>query len=295
MIHRYRWPDLNRETRVYGVIGDPVAHSMSPILFNTWFAEAGVNAVYFPLRVRGGELELNGFLDACRDRSFLDIGGFSVTIPHKEHVLRWAGGGAESMARWIGAANTLVFNGTKVRAFNTDCYAATASLAEAIGCPPRDLHDLTFDVLGTGGAARAMLYGLRELGCRVHLFGRSPDKTRALAGEFGFEAVPWANRGSRTGQVLINSTSVGLWPQVEDSPMPVEAIQGCRLVFDLIYRPLRTRLLRDAEACGIPTLSGLNMFLRQAAMQFELWTGRAPDVESGRRSVTAELLGQPRR
>jgi 3-dehydroquinate dehydratase/shikimate dehydrogenase len=289
MLQRYRWPAINESTRVYGVIGDPLAHSLSPTRHNHWFAEAGINAVYLPLRVRGGETELNQFFDRCRSRPYLDISGFSVTIPHKESALRRAGGAAESMARWIGAANTLVFDGPRVRAYNTDCYAFTSSLADALECSATELHAFCFDVLGTGGAARAILYGLRELGCRVCIYGRSPDRTRTLADEFGFEAFSWADRARRTGDVLINATNVGLWPHLDETSMPPEALSGCRLVYDLIYRPLQTRLLSDASARGIKTANGLDMFLRQAAMQFELWTGRRPDLDSGRRLLLSEL------
>ena len=289
MIGLYRWRSIDPSTRVYGLIGDPIAHSMSPFLFNRWFAEAGINAVYLPMRVGAGDDGLARFLDGCVERPWLDIGGFSVTIPHKGAARQWLGDGADSISRRIGALNTLAFQGERPTGYNTDCYAAISSLTDAWGCERSDLAGLSVDVLGTGGAARAILEGLRDFGCRGTIFGRSPQRTRQLAGECGAVAAAWEDRGDRRGEVLINCTPVGMWPSEAQSPMPAESLHGCRLVFDLIYRPLQTRLLRDASAAGCMTLNGLDMFVRQAAMQFELWTARPPDLRQARELVAREI------
>lgn len=289
MLNRYRWPMLDASTKVFGVIGDPVRQSMSPLLMNRWFAEAGINAVYLPLRVAGEAERVSQFLDGCRAREWLDIGGFSVTVPHKTAALRWAGNGADSMAESIGALNTLVFRNGRVIGCNTDCYAAISSMTEALGCSRGDLARLSIDVLGTGGAARAVLHGLHELGCQVTVYGRSQDKTLLLADEHCSVAAAWENRASRAGEVVINCTSVGMWPDVDDSPMPTSALCGSRLVFDLIYNPLETRLLKDAAGVGAIALSGLDMFVRQAAMQFALWTGTTPDTGHTHDVISREI------
>jgi len=292
MVGRYRWATLNTDTRVFGVVGDPIAHSMSPMLFNRWFAEAGVNAVYLPLRVRRHDDSLPRFLDACMYRPWLDIGGFSVTLPHKAAALDWLGDRADRTAHLIGAVNTLVVRHGTWAGYNTDCHAALASLIDALGCARSDLAGLSVDVLGTGGAAKAVLSGLRDFGCRVTLYGRSRAIVTDLAHRFACRATAWEDRAERTGQVLINCTNLGMRPDEGISPMPGDALGGCRLVFDLIYNPLETKLLRDAAAAGCKTLSGLDMFLRQAAVQFELWTETTPDVEQARGWVTAELRRQ---
>ena len=289
MVHEYRWPDINESTRVFGVIGDPVSHSMSPPLFNRWFAQTGMNAVYLPLRVASNGDCLQRFLDGCCARSWLDIGGFSVTLPHKSAALHWVGDAADSMARWIGALNTLVFQDEAVKGYNTDCYAAMSSVTDALGCDRSDLSGMIFDVLGAGGSARALLQGLREFGCRVTVYGRSLSKTQRVAEEFGFTAASWDERIHGHGEVLINCTPVGLWPKGQISPMPVEALSGYRLVFDLIYNPLETRLLHFAKQVGAIALNGADMFVRQAAMQFELWTGQKPDRETAGKWMAAEM------
>ncbi len=294
MLNRYRWPVIDASTKVFGVIGDPVRHSMSPLLMNRWFAEARINAVYLPLRVAGEAERVRQFLDGCRAREWLDIGGFSVTVPHKTAALNWVGSGADSMADSIGALNTLVFREGRVNGYNTDCYAAVSSMTEALGCSRGDLAGLSIDVLGAGGAARAVLHGLHELGCKVTVYGRSQDKTLRLADEHCAIAAAWENRASRAGDVVINCTSVGMWPDVDDSPMPADALRGSRLVFDLIYNPLETRLLKDAAGAGATALSGLDMFVRQAAMQFALWTGSSPDTRQARDVIRREIEGRAR-
>jgi 3-dehydroquinate dehydratase / shikimate dehydrogenase len=323
----YRWRNIDHETRVFGVIGDPVGHSMSPLLFNRWFAQHNVNAVYLPLRVRGGSDELGHFLDQCLVRPWLSLSGCSVTIPHKSSALEWAGGGADAMARSIGAANTLVFrnnpsavasspqtanrkqkpaitneSGSPIHcsAFNTDCYAAMDSLCEALECPRADLSKFRFDILGAGGAARALIYGLQEYGGSGTIFARNLDAATKLASTFHFDAAQWDKRVDSRGDIVINTTSIGMYKRTHDdasshasttdeSPLPPESLSDRRLVFDLIYNPLQTKLLRDAATTGIPALNGLDMFIRQAAVQFELWTSIKPDLTSARQFLADAL------
>jgi 3-dehydroquinate dehydratase/shikimate dehydrogenase len=286
MIGSYRWKNIDRSTKVYGVLGDPIVHSISPFLFNRWFADTGINAVYLPMRVGANGDGLARFLDGCMKRPWLDVGGFSVTIPHKVTARAWVGEGADSLSQRIGAINTLVFDGGRPTGYNTDCYAAITSMCNALRCDRSDLAGLPVDVLGSGGAARAVVEGLRDFGCRVTVYGRTPQRTKSFADECGVMAAAWEDRGRRRGEVLVNCTPVGMWPKVNESPIPADSLGGCRLVFDLIYRPLQTQLLHDATTAGCATLNGLDMFVRQAAMQFELWTGRAPDLQQARDLVT---------
>lgn len=289
MVHRYRWSEIDSSTQVFGVIGHPIAHSMSPLLFNRWFADAGINAIYLPLHLTGEGDCLPRFLDGCRDRPWLDIGGFSVTIPHKMAALNWLGDRADHMAREIGALNTLSFCTGETEGFNTDCYAGVSSVAASLGVTRCDLVDVSVDVLGTGGAARALLYGLSMCGSRVTVYGRSRDKTHRVGDRFGARPAAWEDRTHRTGEVLVNCTNVGMWPDFDVSPVPPDSLEGCRLVFDLIYNPLETRLLKDAAAAGAKTLSGLDMFVRQAAMQFMLWTSTSPNTRYAPDLITREI------
>ncbi|MGD2108729.1 MAG: type I 3-dehydroquinate dehydratase [Phycisphaerae bacterium] len=282
MVNLYRRAKIDPSTRVFGVLGDPVAHSMSPLLFNRWFADAGINAVYLPLRVRRGDGMLAAFLNDCVQRPWLDVGGFSVTIPHKSAAQQWVAEGAGSMAQWIGAVNTIAFWPDAVHGHNTDCPAAVSSVLAALGCSPPDCGGMPVCVLGAGGVARAVVHGLYELGCEITLFGRSHEKTRTVASKYGARAAAWDDRIGGAGELLVNCTNVGMWPAVDDSPMPKDALARYRLVFDTIYSPPQTKLLADAAAVGCSTLSGLDMFIRQAVRQFEIWTGITPDVRTAR-------------
>ncbi len=278
----FGWERINAGTRVFGVIGDPVSHSFGPLLFNHWFAKHDVNAVYLPFPVRNGKTGLAAFLRECEERPWLDIGGFSVTIPHKSSALAWLADAADPMSQGIGAVNTICLGPDGPMGYNTDCYAAVGSLCDALGCDNSNLADISVDVLGAGGAARAVLYGLHEFGCRVTVFARSPDSVRLLTEQFSCTIRPWNERIHRTGEVVINCTPLGMHPGIDATPLPPQALARCRLAFDLIYRPNPTRFLNDASAAGCRTLSGLDMYLRQAAMQFELWTGKRPCLTTAR-------------
>lgn len=298
MHSRFRWDRIRGSSRVFGVIGDPVEHSLSPLLFNRWFTETDADAVYVPWRVQGRTslqelLEAFGTPQVARGatvaRPWLDVSGFSVTIPHKETALGILGETADPLARRIGAVNTIAFGDGRTRGFNTDCYAASASLALELGCAPIDLVGTTVDVLGAGGSARAVVEGLMDFGCRVTVYARSRERAVSLAAGRSIELRPWEDRMDRRGDVLIHCTPLGLWPRVDESPMPASALRGCRLVFDLIYNPLETRLLRDARSAGCLTLCGLDMFVRQAGMQFELWMGHKADCDAGKMWVESKL------
>lgn len=292
MINRYRWRSINEDTHLYGVVGNPVAHSMSPFLFNRWFEQASINAVYLPLKVDGPTDPFVSFMEGCRHRPWLDLRGLSVTVPHKTAALRWLADRADDEAKRIGAANTLVFDEDGVQGFNTDVSAGVSSLVEALGCTTSDLTGLPVAILGAGGVARAMVGGLAELGCQTTIHARSIQQAQKLAVEFSAEAAPWedrVNRATQSTEVLINCTPLGMWPSIDETPMPATALEGYRLVFDLIYHPIETKLLRDARKAGSIALGGLDMFVRQAAKQFELWTKQTPDCTRAMQRIGAEL------
>ncbi|MFQ5414268.1 MAG: type I 3-dehydroquinate dehydratase [Phycisphaerae bacterium] len=285
----YRWDTIDAATRVFGVIGDPVAHSMGPHLFHRWFAQTGINAVYLPLLVRANGDGLTRWLTGCIKRPWLDVGGFSVTMPHKQAAAALVGSGVDRAATNIGAVNTIVLRDGRLLGYNTDARAAAQSIAAALGCTAPELDGVTVDVLGTGGAARAVVSGLCDAGAQVTVYGRSPDRTAAVADACACTPAAWHDRAASTADVLVNCTSIGMSPDTDATPMPTADL-GCRaLVFDVVYNPMETKLLTDARLAGAATLSGVDMFVRQAAMQFELWTRHAADVESGRAVVVERL------
>lgn len=279
---RYRWDALGPETRVYGVIGDPVGHSKSPALHNAGFEATRFDGVYLPMPIPAGYEHLKATLSAWLDHPSLHFRGASVTIPHKTDLLRFAeqrGAAIDPLAARIGAANTLIVeDGGALAVRNTDCDAALGVVRAALPAG-RTLAGARVAVLGAGGVARAVVAGFADAGAAVTVFNRSVDKAQALAEAFDSHAAPLAEAGAFEADVWINATSIGMQtaddPAPETSPLPdPPASWGpSTVVFDTVYTPPETRLLRDAAAAGCVTVGGTAMFLAQAAAQFEAWTG----------------------
>ena len=289
LLSEYRWAKLGPATRVFGVLGDPVAHSLSPLLFNAWFDRHDVDAVFLPLCVQGGEPALRAWLDGCVQRPWLDVGGFSVTVPHKESVFRWLGERVETQAGRIGAVNTLAWEPAGVRGYNTDAPGAWQALAAAWPGSPADWQGMPVDVLGAGGAARALVAALQDAGAAVTVYARRLEQAERLTAELGGTALPWQQRLHRAGKVVVNCTTIGMWPDVDATPLPAEALGGAELVFDAVYRPLTTKLLADAGTQGAVCVTGLEMFVHQAAAQYEHWLGATPDLALARQVLEAAL------
>lgn len=285
----YRWHEMDGGTAVYGVMGDPIGHSLSPRMHNRWFAQKQMNAVYLPLKISDNGGNIEEFLRRCVARPWFDVRGLSVTIPNKQKALAAVGENADALSRYVGAVNTLVVRDAEWRGHNTDSHASFDSMLSALGRSRPDVAGLSVDVLGSGGAARALLVQLRDFGVSVTVYARSREDAQALKDSLNFSVRPWEQRLARTGEVLINTTPIGMWPNTTESPMSVDGFNGCRLVFDFVYRPLQTRLLSDATAAGCATLSGLDMFVRQGAMQFAIWTGASPDRGDAMEDLTRLL------
>ncbi len=269
MLGRYRYRSISPATRVFAVIGDPIAHSLSPLIHNAGFAARGLDdRVYIPLRVTAHELP---WLLAEHRR--WGLAGLSVTIPHKEAILE-AAAIVDPLAKRAGAGNTLLFDPLGTRALNTDVPAAISSLTDQLG--PDGLAGRTVLLLGAGGVCRGIAAGLLDHGAHVLVTGRTPSRAKALAQDLGCEALDWERRVQVDYDVLINGTPVGMSPQVDASPMPPEALRPEAVVFDTIYNPEHTRLLREAGERGCRTITGVAMFLRQAELQFQEFTGQAP-------------------
>ena len=277
----YRADRISPRTRVYGVIGDPIGHSLSPLLHNTGFQARRLDAVYLPFRVK----DLSDFLKSLAG---IGIAGFSVTIPHKHAILRHLDD-CDPLAIEIGAVNTVVVRGGgKLYGYNTDFVGVLRALERRM--PLAGSRVLLF---GAGGAARAVAFALARGGSLVSVCARRPAQARALARRIGGEAIARRHLRSEFFDAVINATPVGMFPHSDISPLaPAEL--NCRMVMDLIYRPVKTRLLRLAERRGIATISGVEMFLAQGTAQWEIWTGlRAPQAAI-RRAVLAVLRQEER-
>jgi 3-dehydroquinate dehydratase/shikimate dehydrogenase len=266
----YHHPRLNADTKVYGVIGDPIGHSLSPVIHNTALEEAGINAVYVPFRVPAEHLE--SFLN---DVPAWNLYGLSVTIPHKEAVLKKITK-LDPAVMGIGAANTLVFKDGNILGYNTDYLAAVESLVYAMQPPNYDRGGLpgkTILILGSGGAARAIAYELKQRGAQVVLSGRTAERTKQVAEKFGCRSLEWDQRYAITPDILINCTPIGMHPNVDATPYDKHHFRPFMVVFDTVYNPENTLLLKDARSQGCVIVSGVEMFVRQACMQFKLFTG----------------------
>ena len=271
----FRFDHISERTAVFAVIGDPIAQSKSPLIHNAAYRKLGLNAVYVPIRVPPDQLQ-----ESLKELERLRVAGFSVTIPHKEGVLQYAEQ-LDEATDLMGAANTLFRRDGQWCATNTDAPAAISAIQEGLrkaGSIP-DLAARKVLILGAGGAARAVGHGLLQQGAVVTLTNRSRDRGKSLAAELGCQFTSWENRGSEICDVLVNCTSVGMHPNVDESPFEQHWLSDSTLVFDTVYNPEQTLLLKQARDRGCASVSGVEMFIRQAALQFELFTGYEAPVE----------------
>ncbi|HUX00589.1 MAG TPA: type I 3-dehydroquinate dehydratase [Phycisphaerae bacterium] len=329
MLNLYRVHRICRQTRVYGVIADPVAHSLSPAIHNTAFAALDLDAVYLPLWVEG---DAAAFVNAMRE---FDFDGYSVTIPHKQKVLE-AMDDLAPLARRVGAMNTILRRPDgSLFGTNTDISAAVASIEAVVGASW--LKGKRALLLGAGGLGRAMAFALADAGAILTITDVDLPRAESLASEVS--AASLSSRAQRSGvegsrraplaaakpegrsrvavhsalrtppfdlaqggpsmvegphsaldfDVVLNCSPVGMHPSEDASPVPKEWLRKDLVVYDAVYNPAETKLLRDARAAGCRTVAGIDHFLRQAVEQFELWTGQSAPVDTMRRVLTESL------
>lgn len=278
----YRGSDVSSRTRVYAVIGDPIVHSLSPVLQNAAFRARKMDAIYLPFRVT----DLKDFLGAIEP---LGIAGFSITLPHKERILRHLDD-CDPLAAAIGAVNTVVVRGGgKLFGYNTDYVGVLRAIEQRM--PIAGSRVL---VVGAGGAARAIAFALSKGGAGVSICARRAERARRLARQAGGDAVPRKALKREFFDAVVNATPVGMHPNTRQSPLNAGEL-NCRIVFDAIYRPRRTKLLQLAAAKGIETISGVEMFLAQGIAQWEIWSGMRAPEELMRRAVLQRLEAEERK
>jgi 3-dehydroquinate dehydratase/shikimate dehydrogenase len=255
------------------VIADPVAHSLSPQIHNAAFSAAGIDAVYVPFRVPVDTL--GQFVE---DMPRLGIRGLSVTIPHKEAIGKYLTK-VDPAVKGIGAVNTVVWRENELLGYNTDYKAAMDSLENVLGASDDEkatysLQDKKVLVLGAGGVARAIMYGLEKRGAKATIAGRTRARAQVLADTFKARAVDWAARHNAEVDIIVNCTPIGMHPNVDETPYNKSHLKPSMIVFDTVYNPESTLLLKEAKSHGCHTITGVEMFIRQAALQFMLFTGR---------------------
>lgn len=292
VIGLYRWGERSPDPDVYGVIGWPVTHSRSPHVHNAALREAGIDAVYVPLPVRPEQEAFRRFIEYVCANDWLGMRGFSVTLPHKEHAWRWLcdrGGRLSPPAAKCRAVNTLTREADgRWSGDNTDGDGAVAALADALGEQGR-LAGLRVEVLGAGGAARAVVAALLDRGACVVVTNRTAGRAERLADELGCQTRAWAQRGEGPLDVIVNCTSVGMEPRSDETPLPAQRLAAGMIVLDTVYTPRQTRLLREAAERGCVTVAGTEMFVRQAAAQFRRWHGCGAPLAAMRAALEVSL------
>jgi shikimate dehydrogenase len=269
-------PMPSGSTSLYGILGNPVAQSMSPLMHNAAFRFLDIDAVYLPFEVA----DLQG---AVAGMKALGVKGASVTHPFKRQIFASIDE-IDDTAEKIGAVNTLVFGTDGVRGTNTDWVGAVRCLEALL-----TIQNQKFVVIGAGGAARAVVFGVHSKGGEAIVVNRSEKKGRALAEEFECPFVPLADIESARGDCLVNTTPVGMYPNEGQMPVPKHVLGTFKAVADVIYNPLQTLFLREAEAAGCKVASGFEMFLFQGTEQFKIWTGQEAPVELMRNLVLERL------
>jgi shikimate dehydrogenase len=282
---------ITSTTQLCALLGDPVAHSLSPVMHNAAFQFLGLDYVYLCLRVQP-----SGLRPAVAGVKSLGLRGFNVTIPHKVAVMAYLDA-IDPLAQDIGAINTVVNRNGRLVGYNTDGAGGLRALRDA----GVTLTGTKVVLLGAGGAARALAFSVAPLADQVVILNRTEAKAVALAASLRNRFDTTMRGGPLTrsalaleladADVLINSTSVGMHPQPEDSVVDADLLQARLTVFDAVYTPLETRLLREAGRVGAQTVDGLSMLVHQGALAFEIWTGVTPPLVVMSHAMKAAMEG----
>ncbi|MEM1228273.1 MAG: shikimate dehydrogenase [Planctomycetota bacterium] len=278
----YHYESIDKDTALFGVIADPVAHSHSPLIHNAAFIDAGINARYLPFRVPKDDLQT--FMNTCRN---IGVQGISITIPHKEAALEYCTQ-AESSATGIGAINTMVFGEEERYGYNTDYRAAMDCIEETLNLQRGQENSMQGKqalVLGAGGVSRAIAWGLRQRRCDVVIASRTRERSDMLAAEIGCRAIDWDDRHEPKSHLLVNGTPIGMHPDVDRSPYEASALNQYMVVFDTVYNPENTMLIKSAIRKQARVITGVDMFVRQAAYQFKLFTGKDGSIDLMRQKI----------
>jgi 3-dehydroquinate dehydratase/shikimate dehydrogenase len=271
MTEVYQYDRIDRQTEIYCVIADPVGHSLSPQIHNAAFHRLKLNKIYVPCRVP--KEDLGRFLEEAPS---MGVKGLSVTIPHKEAVIEKLTA-VDASVRGIGAANTVIFDGAQRRGYNTDCQAAMDSLQAALGVSGEESENMlrgkTALVLGSGGAGKAIACGLVRHGANLVVTDGDPERAKQLAARLKCRSVDWTLRHSIPAEVIVNCTPIGMHPNVDETPYERHRLRPAMVVFDVVYNPENTLLIKEARARNCKVITGVEMFVRQACLQFQLFTG----------------------
>jgi 3-dehydroquinate dehydratase/shikimate dehydrogenase len=291
----YRWDAINADTKVYGVVASPVKHSMSPAIHNAAFEAVGHDGVYLPFLVEGSYESFKAFMETFLAFEPLHLSGLSVTLPHKENALRYLkekGATIEPLAEQIGAVNTIsISSSSALSGHNSDYAAILDSITAALGITREQLAGRSVGVIGAGGTGRTAVAALAHYGANVTIYNRTIERAQELAREFHVAATPLDQLANSQHSIYLNTTSIGMHPKVDESPVDtcMPRFGSDTLVFDAVYNPPETKLLQQARSAGAKAVSGVEMFVRQAVRQFELWTNKTAPADLMRQVVLSRL------
>jgi shikimate dehydrogenase len=272
---------INQYTKLYGVVGNPIGHSLSPIIHNAAFKEKGLNAIYLAFESE----DIKGCIEGM---NALPINGMSITIPYKTAVIPLLDN-VDQLADTIGAVNTVINTKGRLIGYNTDAMGAFSALEEVVATEGKSCI-----IIGAGGAARAIGYLLKNNNVDIIIANRSKERGLELSRALNCGFINLNEVDNKSPDILINTTPLGMSPQTDLCPVSEHALRKGMVVMDIIYNPMKTRLLLMAEAKGCVTISGLSMFINQAAEQFKLWTGQEAPVAVMKKAAE-EALTSPSR
>ncbi len=267
--------EIDHQIDLYGIIGRPLSHTLSPAVHNALFKKMGLNGIYLPF-------ETQLLKEAIAGVRGLEIKGVSVTVPFKVEIMDYLDE-IHPLAKQIGAVNTIVNKKGRLIGYNTDATGAIGALEQSIS-----LNGKTCLVIGAGGAACAICFSLKHKGCTVTITNRSTQRGEDLAGRLGLEFVPMGELNKIDTNIVIQATSAGMYPRVNECPLDVTGINA-DVAMDIVYNPVHTEFIRRFKAKHAKTITGVDMFVFQAAEQFKLWTGIAPPIEYMKQIVLKEL------
>jgi 3-dehydroquinate dehydratase/shikimate dehydrogenase len=288
MLDLYHYDQINQETAVYGIIGNPVGHSLSPLVHNRAFLEQNVNAVYIPFQIDNSSVA-----DLIRLAPEFGLHGISVTIPHKvaviDHLTKM-----DPAVEKIGACNTIVFRQGERIGYNTDYIAAVGGIEMALGGNFLDEESVLKNkktlILGAGGAGKALAYGLVQRGAMVTVTDVDAERAVELSKHLGSEYIKWDVRESVHPSIIANCTPLGMHPNVNETPYPKSSLRSTMLVFDAVYNPEHTLLIKSAQEKGCKVITGVEMFVGQACYQFKLFTGQRTSATNMRNLVKEAIM-----
>ncbi|MBI9018497.1 MAG: type I 3-dehydroquinate dehydratase [Phycisphaerae bacterium] len=272
----FRWDKLQPSTKTFGLIGNPVDHSKGPITHNNSFNKLNFDGLYLRFLIQGSQNEFFAFMDNIKQRPYLDIKGFSITLPHKQNALEYVNhvdGQLDPVVKKMGAINTIIFDNTgKPTGYNTDCSGALSAIYETMNIAKSDLANMPVAIIGAGGVSRALVAGLTDAAADITIYNRTLAKAEELAATFNCKSASISEINKLKARLVINCTSIGMEPDYLSSPVPADVLRPDMIVFDTVYTPEMTQLLKDAQAAGAAIVKGTKMFQHQAADQRNLFT-----------------------